>query len=382
MKIVTRKLKIGLLINPYAGIGGEAALKGSDGESIRQQALEYSDTLRSLGRADRFLRALSDARDSIEWVVPEGSMGQDALAPFSLKHVEVILTGKTDGTEAKDSRLFVETIKEQVDLLVFVGGDGTARDVLTACGELLCLGIPAGVKMQSSVFAITPEAGASIVQVLLAAGTIQSQEGEVRDIDEEALRQGKVRSKYFGSMTIVDEPRYLQRLKMGATEDEQLVLDDMSEYLTELFSEKKVLVGPGKTTAYWLESLGVESTLVGFDFIDSGKLVQSDLNGQDIELLLSKYTDMDLLISPTGHQGVLIGRGNQQLTAKSLKTLPKKHWHIVASKSKLNALEGRPLIVDSNDVELDQQLCGLYPVICAYEDEVLYPVNMSYENNV
>ena len=91
---------------------------------------------------------------------------------------------------AQDTKNAVrQFLAEGVDLILFCGGDGTARDVFDIAGRNVpVLGIPAGVKMYSAVFAIDPVTAAEIV-----AGyqTKSLRDSEVIDVDEEAYRAGK-----------------------------------------------------------------------------------------------------------------------------------------------------------------------------------------------
>ena len=353
---------------------------GSDGADIREQALAYSDNLRSPERTRRFLAALNTG-ERIEWFCGKGVMGEQLLQQQGWPIVAAFGAGHSD-TCAGDTAEVVRQLQQQsLDLLVFVGGDGTARDVLDQLdGSTPCLGVPAGVKMQSGVFALSPEAAAEIINGLQLTTLISVDEQDVRDIDEEALRHGRVRSRYYGSMQVPAEPRYLQRLKQSGVEDESLVLDEIADQLTEIMEDegRVMLVGPGGTTAHWLRSLGLDYTLVGFDLVQAGQLLQADLTADDVLQWQQRQPDLLLVISPTGNQGVLIGRGNQQLSPAFLRALPKTQWRVVSSRSKLQQLHGQPLIVDSNDSALDRHLCGLYPVITAYHDQVLYPVNTTY----
>lgn len=379
--IKKRLLRVGFLLNPYAGIGGEAALKGSDGTEIRAKALDYSSRLRSPARAGRFLQALGDQRFLIDWYAGKGVMGEIALQNQGITPVAVEGIAEQD-TSANDTRHVAGFfLQEKVDLVLFVGGDGTARDVLDVIQTgIPCLGIPAGVKMQSGVFALSPEAAAEIVAGMLQSDLLSVAEQDVRDIDEAALREGRVRSRYYGSMCVPAAPMYLQHLKQGGVEDERSALEDIAAHLTEIMAEGHVmLVGPGRTLAYWMETLKLPNTLVGFDAVLNGELLKSDLNAQDILALQQQYPGLKLLLSPTGQQGMLVGRGNQQLTPAFLQQLPKLQWLIVATKNKLAAFQGKPLIVDSNDYILDQALCGLYNIISAYHYQVLYPVNITYK---
>ena len=379
---IKKRLKLGFLVNPYAGIGGEAALKGSDRVDVRDKALAYSDTLRTPERARRFLTALGPAARAIDWYSGEGLMGEMLLREFdcSLAGVEPV---SSYPSSAEDSRRLVKTcITQAVDILVFVGGDGTARDVVDESGmHLPCLGVPGGVKMQSGVFAISPEAAASIVLRIASGESLGVSEQDVRDIDEQALREGRVHSRFYGSMQVPAEPAWLQRLKQGGVEDESLVLDEIAEHLTEIMQDSGavMLAGPGTTIAHWMKNLGLANTLVGFDAIRDGQLLQQDLTAKDVLSLQQQYPDVYLVITPTGNQGFLLGRGNQQLSPSFIQQLPKEQWLIVASQSKLDTLQQRPLLVDSNDAELDRQIAGLYPIITAYHHQMLYPVNCSYQ---
>ncbi|CAA0125263.1 Uncharacterised protein [BD1-7 clade bacterium] len=381
-----RNLSIGLVVNAYAGIGGEAALKGSDG-AARDHALAYLDvskkTLRTPQRLAQMLGLIES--DDIHWVTGEAGLGAEYLVASGIDNISIVYSPKSADapTTAIDTRnVCLALLNKDCDLIVFCGGDGTARDVFDVIGHRVpCLGLPSGVKMQSGVFAISPAATASVINHVVDHDLTQIAEQDVRDIDEQALRQGKVRSQYYGSLMVPDEPRYLQNLKIGGVEHEPLVLDDLADYLTEIMfdSEAIFLVGPGSTTAHWMEKLGLPNTLVGFDAIQEGHHLQSDLTGRDIDVLLSGDIEVFIVITPTGNQGILLGRGNQQLTPSVIRRVQKHQWLIISAKSKLKALEGRPLIVDTNDSSLDKQLCGLYPVVTGYNDRVLYPISTSYE---
>lgn len=378
--ITNKRFRLALIINPYAGIGGEAALKGSDGQT--EQALAYSSELRTPKRTQRFLQALGDCLPAIDFITAEGLMGQQVLEQENAT-VRYIAKVEQPSKASDSKRVALELAQQQPDLLVFVGGDGTARDMVDSIGlSVPALGVPGGVKMQSAVFAISPEAAAEVVKQMIAGDLVQVSERDVRDIDEQALREGRVRSQYYGGLLVPEQAQWIQAVKEGGREDERLVAEDIADYLSEIMveQEKLMIVGPGSTTATWLEKLGIDYTLVGFDAILNGELLQKDLTARDILALLDRYPDALVVITPTGNQGFLLGRGNQQLNVEVLKRLDKSQFLIIASQSKLRSLEQRPLLIDSNDRALDQALAGFYPIITAWQQQILYPVGLDIES--
>lgn len=373
-----KRFCIALLINPYAGIGGEAALKGSDGQMA--QALAYSSQLRTPERTRRFLVGLGEALTQVDFITAEGLMGQTVLQQVgaNIRYVAAV----QQPSQAGDSRRVAkELAAQQPDLLVFVGGDGTARDMVDSVGlSVPALGVPGGVKMQSAVFAISPEAASEVVKQMISGDLVQVAERDVRDIDEAALREGRVRSQYYGALLVPEEAQWIQAVKEGGVESEDLVADGVADYLSDIMYEQQrlMIVGPGSTTATWLESLGLDYTLVGFDAVLDGQLIQQDLTSRDILALLAQYPDAYIVITPTGNQGFLLGRGNQQLNIEVLRRVEKSQFLIIASQSKLRSLDQRPLLIDSNDADLDQQLSGWYPIISAWQQQILYPVGMRF----
>jgi len=80
------------------------------------------------------------------------------------------------------------------------------------------------------------------------------------------------------------------------------------------------------------------------------------------------------VLSFTRGQGFLIGRGNQQLTPEVLRTIPRENVWVVASRTKVLSLEGRPLLVDSGATDVDARLRGLITIVSGYQDSLLYRV--------
>lgn len=373
MEIIPTTFKLGLLVNPMAGLGGSVALKGSDSLTSMEEALSLGAEPKATKRTVTALSVLKGL--ALDIVTYPNEMGEDAAieAGFTPKVIGEIQKGHTT---AKDTENAVKALlNEGVDLILFAGGDGTARNVCNALPESFpVLGIPAGVKIHSGVYAVTPKAAGEIVSMLVKGELVTLGEQEVRDIDEEAFRKGSVRAKYYGELLVPQELRYVQSVKNGGKEVEELVLDDIAaEVVEQMDPEIKYIIGSGTTVKAVMDELGLENTLLGVDLIQDGELLAQDCTAQQL-LEMTEGQPTKLIITLIGGQGHILGRGNQQLSPQLIRNLGKDNIILVATKTKLEALEGRPLIVDSGDTELDADLAGIIPVITGYRDSVLYRI--------
>ena len=230
--------------------------------------------------------------------------------------------------------------------------------------------------MHSGVFAVSPEAAAELLELMIRGELVDIQPQEVRDIDEAALRQGIVKSRYFGELSVPQNGQFVQQVKQGGQEVEELVLDDIAAELIEnLDPETLYLVGAGTTPKAFMDQLGLPNTLLGVDAVLDEQLLDSDMDAASIEALVENHVGpIQVILSVTGQQGALFGRGNQQFTAKILRRLGRDAIVVVATKTKIRSLQGRSLLMDSNDVQLDRQWQGYIRVITGYRDAILYPL--------
>lgn len=368
--------RLGLVVNPYAGLGGPAALKGSDGEAAAQ-ALAAGFELRSQQRCVRALRALASP---VQVVGFAGEMGADAAAEAGLAFHSVGCAQSQPST-AQDTREAALALRAaNVDLIVFVGGDGTARDIVAALGDQTpVLGIPAGVKMHSGVYAVSPESAAEIITAMARNEWVDVGLEEVRDIDEVAFREGRVSTRHYGELLVPRLGQFLQATKVSGREVEELVVADIAAEVVELMEEGTLyLIGPGSTTAAIMAEMQLPNTLLGVDAVCDGELRGQDLSAQELEALCRDHDgEVVIIVTAIGGQGHILGRGNQQLSPAVIRRAGPRNLWIVATKTKLNELAGRPLLVDSNDRELDIALEGFIRVITGYRDSVLYRVSAS-----
>ena len=365
-------MKVGLLFNPKAGVGGPVGLKGSDG--VYGDAIQLGGQSKVAGRAASCLERI--AHDEIEWFTVPGVMGGDILEQLGIP--SHLLGGPIDpDTSAEDTRHCVRLICEQgIDLLLFAGGDGTARDVADSIQDVAAvLGIPCGVKMHSGVFATTPVAAAELVNKMLAGEILSVVQSDVRDIDESSFREGIVKTRFYGELPVPDDLRYVQQTKVGGKEVDALVVQDIAAYFTEnMVPDALYLMGSGSTVATLMDSLGLQPTLLGIDVVRNGELLAVDVSEHQILDLLEDAPVAKIVVTAIGGQGHIFGRGNQQLSAKVIRRVGIRNLEIVATKSKLVRLERRPLLVDTGDVELDEALAGIKSVLVGYDDWVVYQV--------
>lgn len=362
-------LKIGLIVNPLAGIGGATGLKGSDGEEIVAEAMRRGAQPQAPARAARALQEL--AGEPVRLLTWQGAMGEDSAAAAGIR-TEVLGHVAARSTPADTRQAAAAMLEQGVDLLLFAGGDGTARDICDVVGSRLpVLGIPAGCKMHSAVYAVNPEAAGRLLLQLCRGGLVGVAEAEVRDIDEQAFRQGIVRARHYGVMQVPQDGRFVQQVKCGGQENETLAQVELAAWLvSQLDDENFWLMGSGSTVAEVMAQLGLPNTLLGVDIIRAGEVVAADVSAEQILQVIAD-APAKALITVIGGQGHLLGRGNQQFSPAVIRRLGRDNFVVAATRAKVAALNGRPLLVDTGDPQLDQQLCGLIPVVAGYEDTLL-----------
>ena len=354
--------RIGLIVNPLAGIGGRLGFKGSDG-AYGIRALLMGAELVAPSRAKRFLEAL---RPGVEIVAPPGIMGADLVRETrhaSMLRIVPCVPRKTWPTTAADTRRCAASIEsERVDLLVFVGGDGTARDIYNAVGvRLPVLGVPSGVKVYSSVFAKDPVAAARIVEEFLNGERIL-EEREVVDIDEDAFRRGELKLRIYGHMLVPASRLLVPSSKSPShdTGDMQAIADYVVDEIARPCT--MLILGPGTTTAAIARALGVSKTLLGVDVVHNRSLIAKDVNEEALARLIREHIDNSgrvlIIVSPIGGQGYILGRGNQQISPSIVKMVGPDNVVVVATPGKLAGLDA--LRVDTGDDEVDSYFRGRY----------------------
>lgn len=373
---MTTVLRFGLVLNPVAGVGGPAGLKGSDGADIQQLARERGFASVATDRLDRTLAAFKSLT-SAEWFCAGGAMGEESLRTRGI-NPQVVYQPAAASTAADTRNAASALERAGCDLIVFVGGDGTARDMHAALGDRTpVLGVPAGVKMHSAVFAVSPDAAGQLLESLVTGGLVAAVRADVRDIDEERLRAGEIGNRFFGEMSVPGFAGYLQQTKVGGRENEALAVEEIVADIQQRFADDAglLVLAPGSTLFRIKQSLGItEPTLLGVDLLLAGKTRQLDANRQQIEAAVSEASKATLIVSFTRSQGFLFGRGNQQLSADFLATLSADNLVVVGTRSKLSTLAGRPLLVDTGDPDVDQQLEGLIEITAGFEDRLFYRV--------
>lgn len=366
--------KLGVIVNPVAGMGGRVALKGSDGADILRRARELGARPESPARALEALRSLTKIKDQIQVITYPYEMGEEACRGAGLSPI-VIGSIQRGATTGDDTRRAAHQMEEQgADLLLFAGGDGTARDVYDAVADRIpALGIPAGVKIHSAVYAVTPRSAGEVALMVLEGRLMNIREAEVMDIDEEAFRQGIVAAKLYGYLRVPEENRYVQSVKVGGAVTPIEALRGIAADVIEAMDDPDCyfVIGPGTTTRPIMEALGLPNTLLGADVVRNKQLVAGDIaESQLVNLIDGRRAK--IVVTPIGGQGHLFGRGNQQLSSRVIRGVGRQNIIVVATKEKLVSLGGRPLLVDTGDEELNQELSGYLRVTTGYGEYVIY----------
>ncbi len=368
--------KLGVIVNPVAGMGGRVGLKGSDGVEILRKARELGAQPEAPNRAVEALKVVSKIKDNIEIITYPHEMGEDECRAAGLVS-RVIGSIRSGETTADDTQQAVQDMAEAgVDLMLFAGGDGTARNVYNAMGEKVpALGIPAGVKIHSAVYAVTPRCAGEVAKMFLKGQLMNIRVAEVMDIDENAFRSGVVTAKLYGYLRVPEERRYIQSVKSGGVMAEKQLLQGISTYVIEAMEDDDgyYIIGPGTTTRTIMEDLGLKNTLLGVDIVHRKKLIANDVSEKQL-LDIIQGNKAKIVLTVIGGQGHVFGRGNQQLSPRVIREVGKKNITVIATKEKLLALAGRPLLVDTGDEALNEELRGYFKVTTGYRDYTMYKV--------
>jgi predicted polyphosphate/ATP-dependent NAD kinase len=367
------KKTLGFIVNPIAGMGGAVGLKGTDGKDILEKAINLGAEPVAPARAESFLSELKRIRKDVTLIVGTGLMGETEAR----KHCYIckVFGENREQTTNKDTVDAAKRIVgEGVDLLIFCGGDGTARDVLNAVDKQVpVLGVPTGVKMHSAVFAVDPKAAARIASRFLRK-QLPLWEAEVMDIDEEAFRRGRVSARLHGYVLTPYEPTLIQVAKIASpmTKDELRNQAALAVYVTETMEPDVVyIVSAGTTTRTIGDLLDEKKTLLGVDLFCNKKLIAKDVNEKQI-LENIKGKEARIIVTPIGGQGFIFGRGNQQISPQVIRQVGIDNIMVIATDNKMKNL--KTLKVDTGDPELDAEFHGTITVVTDYKVEQKVPI--------
>jgi len=357
--VVPKIIELGLIVNPIAGMGGSVGLKGTDGRDILDRARALGAQPVAPARALRALRRLAALAPGTSLLGCAGAMGGNVAAQADLPFTP--LAHAVDATTAADTRAAAQELRARgVPLILFAGGDGTARDILDAVGDAVpMLGIPSGVKMHSAVFAISPEAAGQLAALVAAdhGGKITFREAEIMDIDEEAMRTARVSARLHGYGRMPFERHLVQSAKAGGAAEDAALASVCREIAAEMRPGVVYILGPGTTTQRILGHLGLAGTLLGVDAVLDGKLEGRDLAAEQVAALV-RGRPARIIVSVIGGQGYIFGRGNQQIGADVIRAVGRDNIIVVATQHKLASIGGGRLLVDTGDRALDEELGG------------------------
>jgi predicted polyphosphate/ATP-dependent NAD kinase len=365
-------LKMGFIVNPIAGLGGKVGLKGTD--NVLAQALAMGAKPVSPVKAVEFLRRLKklEIASRIEALTCPSIMGEKEAksAHFKAKILPMMVGHKTSAKDTKTAAK--QMIKKSIDLIVFVGGDGTAKDILDALTDastVPVLGVPSGVKMYSGIFAASVLDAVDVIQAF-AEGQAQITDMEIIDADEEAIRGDCFSTKLYGFLKGPFVPMHIlgdKHITPETLDEHDNQMATAKFILEEMHPDATYILGPGTTVKCLADLLGIEKTLLGVDIYRNKKTIK-DVNEQKILSAINDWKNAWIIVSPIGHQGMLLGRGNQQLSPEIIRRIGKNHLIVVATKGKIQGFEGGVLHVDSGDPEVDEMLRGYIKVATDYRE--------------
>ncbi len=366
------KKMIGLIVNPIAGMGGSVGLKGTDGRNMYEKAKELGAKPVTPGKTKELLSHLEHTED-IELLVAPGVMGEQHIGALE---VPITVTGEIGAqTSAADTQRIARQMAERgAELLIFVGGDGTARDIYDAIdAQLPVVGVPGGVKIFSSAFAVSTRAAAEMVDAFLEGADVTKE--EVLDIDEQAFREDRLASRLYGYLLVPEVRELLQPGKAASNiaPSSRASKEAIAEYIVEQMDQGTLyLLGPGTTVEAVADEMSLPKTLLGVDAVSARQLVERDLNEWGILRLFERYEKRKIIVTPIGGNGFIFGRGSKQLTPQVIRRVGRENIIVVGTRDKVNQLAF--LRVDTGEFELDKLLSGYLDVWVGYGEAIVVKV--------
>ena len=352
-------MRVGIIVNPDAGLGGRLGFKGSDGRAAEAREAGAQDRAgprmtQCMIKFDELLKSsLNRSNIKPEIYTWSGRMGGDWLSGLDYHSI-----GNTPHptTALNTNDLVHQLIDKEVDVILYAGGDGTTRDIVNSLGDKKTplIGVPGGVKMHSGCFATTPNAAAEVL-FSFVIGDLMASITEVMDLDEEIYLTGEWKVRMYGEALTPASPRFMQGSKQQVERaSEEEIIEGLAAHIGDLIEtdlDLMVVWGSGGTLRMIGEILGQDLTLLGIDIQHKDK-IHTDLNEKQlIEVLEQHSGNKILLLSPMGGQGFLIGRGNLQLSPTVLRLIGINSILGVATPAKLTGLSN--VRIDTGDADLD-----------------------------
>lgn len=370
-------IKIGIIINPIAGMGGKVGLKGTDGSLVLEEAIKRGATPISPGKSIQFFNSLKlcPSLNQIRFYVPPGDMGENSIKVSGIQYtlVDYKLDNQTSANDTTNIAKIMITIP--VDVILFFGGDGTARDVYRGVkSEVPILGIPSGVKIHSGIFTKTIYAGTDLICELSLLESIECVSREIIDLDEISFRKDKIVTKIYGIASVPFSQGNLQVSKsISNSGSESDNIDGiMNTYKEQIRSDVIYILGSGSTLKVFSKIFGIEKnkTVLGIDIVKNNQIIKKDANEEEILNIINKNekNSMKLILTPIGGQGFLLGRGNLQLSPKVVRKVGLNNIDIISTRNKLNSLARSVLYVDTGDNDLDESFKKFWKVLIDYNE--------------
>ena len=377
-----RRREIVFVVNPVAGLGGPLGYKGTDEELGRRILLNVKTEPPAYRRAKQFVSTLARL-GCIDRAYTAPRLGYEILREYGIEAEEVHVPREWPTRSQDTYETVVRGLEKGARIVVFVGGDGTARIVYDAIRDLglleetTVLGIPAGVKMYGSVYAVRPTEGARALCDYIE-GRGGTCEAEVMDIDEDAFRRNELRVRLYGVVRVPCSPAMVGSSKQPSpsTSEEEENKRAIARYIVERYVREctVIVLGPGTTTAAIAREMGVPKTLLGVDVYHGRRVIALDVNEETLYRILLQHPGRKVIIvSPIGGQGFILGRGNQQISPRIIRLVGPENIVVVATRSKMQSLGWR-LRVDTGDPEVDKLLQGYRRVVIDYNEEAIVRV--------